>query len=573
MATYTGAILKGVEHALNEHSQDALQAPRTSPQATRSGLDNETPDLGLFGLNQPISIRNVPKSGVQVRSFFDDYYNRVYFLPAVIDFGPVSNEVSRPLRVWNAHLHPATLEQIASSQASGLSLNGPATPVTFKALAVKDWTLTALADGPPSISATFTWYFEGASVETHTIPVTGSRARISPLRPNWREPFRVTYEFKTDIMVSHTGKEQRRAVRASPRKKIDFVATVSRRASRFVNENMAFWHSRSIILAEEPRAAVSSIGMAPTMNFIQLDEAPPLWAVVGANVMLTYRQEIQETRKIEAIDANILLFDSISATEFPPGTKVMAAVTGTFPQQLVSKRHTDTTHEYAVTLNVTPTSEVSIPLSAPDLVFNDREVWLQQPNWGEIPEVTHEQPVSQVDYGRGKIARFMPVEFATRINKFNYIGRDFEEADKAREFFYRMRGQRGECYMPTWENDLIPVLPSLVGSNYIRTAGLSILDNYENDPIHRAICVFPRDGSAPLLRVIDSIYKVSDEQGVDTALQIAGDPWPYEISYETIRMISWMPVWRLASDSFELTWRTNTVAQYAFTMRTLEDLP
>ncbi len=572
MATYSGSLLKGFDTSFLDDYNPVIREDRTSPVVDPSGLAPAETESAPKTNGQPIDIRNVPHSAVRLRSFFEDYYNRIYFLPALVDFGPVSGDISRDVRVWNAHFYKTTLIEIIATNAGGINLSGPSLPKLFKALEIVTYEFQATTDGPPSIDATFAFNFEHEGTygtEGFNLPLIGRRARISPLKPNWRESFRITYEFKTEIITSHLGKEQRRALRSTPRKKIEFLATANRAVARLMNENMAFWHSRTLLLPERPREAPCGAGMPAGVNFIVLDDAAPSWAQEGAIVMLVWR-EIEEPRTIVSVEDNVVTFDSVSDTEFPSGVKMIFTVSGTFPVTLESKRYTNEVFEVSVVFNVTPTSEIKVPVGLAPVVFNSREVFMTKPNWGGNTGLTYEQLVEEVDFGRGKTARFLPIEFETRIRKFEYIGRSFAEADATREFFDRMKGQRGEFYMPTWENDLIPGVATPQGGNFLRITGLSIYDNYVNDTVHRALIVFPHIGE-PMMRRIQSIYRIDDEIGTDTGIQVDA-PWPIEISQDTVRQICWMPVWRMASDSLTMEWKTNSVAQYALSMRSLEDL-
>ena len=65
-----------------------------------------------------------------------------------------------------------------------------------------------------------------AVVSTRT-PSASDEVRIVPVRHNWGSAYRVSLEFKTDIITSGNGREQRRAVRELPRHTIDITADLT----------------------------------------------------------------------------------------------------------------------------------------------------------------------------------------------------------------------------------------------------------------------------------------------------------------------------------------------------------
>ena len=47
---------------------------------------------------------------------------------------------------------------------------------------------------------------------------------------------------------------------------------------------------------------------------------------------------------------------------------------------------------------------------------------------------------------------------------------------------------------------------------------------------------------------------------------------PQAINKNTVKLMCWLPAWRLAIDTLSLEWLTRSVAQTQITMRTIEDL-
>ena len=133
-----------------------------------------------------------------------------------------------------------------------------------------------------------------------------------------------------------------------------------------------------------------------------------------------------------------------------------------------------------------------------------------------------------------------------------------------------MKGQAREFYMPTWESD-IPLGNTIPGgSTHLRVKGTSFATTYGDSTIYKALSIFLWDGTV-YNRVITGINTVDDLLGQDTIISVS-EAFPESIEVDDVRMISWLPVWRLASDTFVVAWKTNSVAQYQLPMKILEDL-
>jgi hypothetical protein len=546
--------------------QDAIRE-RDGPFDDYGGLDTQVPFAGTFTNNLPVSLNTFNRSGSVARSFFDDYYNRVYFLPNDVDFGAISTSVSVDVYVWNAHRKITELTTIQITNGEGLSIDGPAVPYDFLPLGLQTYTITATPDGDPTLDADITFTFD--TPEVFVLDVLGTRARVSPLVPNWERPFEVTYNFKTEVITSRSGKEQRRAHRIWPRKTLSYTASPTGAQLRDFNALMDKWLNNVIVIPEVPMQAVVAATSDPGEVIVTLTENAPSWIVDDATVIFSYRG-VYETRTIDAVSGTQITLTGASALSWPAGTKVHPARAGRFAVNIRSQRLTNTAAEVAFEMQVTPGSEpVIAPPSAPQS-FNGRELFLLKPNWSELPEITFESDRDTVDFEKGRIETFVPVAFNRRLMRFTYTGRDFAQVDLLREHFFRMRGQQGEFYAPTWERDVVPKGVNPATSNSIRINGTDFAGLFEDSTVHKAVMIEYVDGTFQYT-VVQDIYTVDDSDGLDSVIQTE-DALDQDVSSANISRISWLLVWRYAADALTVEWMTNAVGRCQVTFRTLEDL-
>lgn len=552
------------------------------PGVTLSGLDFPTGPRSLtdaafplaagdFYAELPLSLLPYSTvSGGTVGSYFDDYYNRIFIEPESVDFGAITEDVSKTINVWNAYYRRSvTLESIGIDSFTGLSISGIELPETFGPLESRVVTLAASLNGSPLIDTNLDWLFDAPFF--YAMPVKGTRAKLWGFEPNWPpagQTYRINYEFQTEIIVSRAGREQRIALRQNPRKSLSHNVMLNGDGFRDFKALMWSWQSRGFILPELTRYVDSSVAALPGDSTVDVDQVPN-WMVAGSLVQMRYLGQ-NEVREVESTTSGQVRFSSPSSRTWPTGTRIYPALVGNVATDLQAPRLTNAVASLDLMFNTFPLGEVWAPVSTAASVFNEREVFLKKPNWVQSLGSTQSHPVDEIDYGRGPVFRAVPIEFGTESRRAVYLNRNAQEAEELLDFYRRMFGRQGEFYMPTWEYDFIPKGTSAPGGASMRVAGVDLSKSYGNSTVHKAMFVVLNSGQL-LLRKVLSVAQVVDSDGADSLITI-DSPWGVTISQELIVMAGWLPVWRLSSDSVTFEWLTNQVAQVQLTMQTLEDL-
>src|SRR5690606_8429993 len=307
----------------------------------------EAIDGDQFVENLPISELPVSMIGWRMGSFFDDYYNAIYLLPPSINFGAVTDDIEQPFVVWNAYTRPKTLVNIVISGGSGLQLIGPGPGTNFAAVSYRSYRLLATTSGPAYINATYRFRFTDVDRDP-VLPVSGARAELWLALPNWARAYNITYSYKTDMIVSRSGTEQRRALRNTPRKTIDFEMLGYDENLRWFNRVMDGWQRNAFLLPELVRHVDAVSDMAVGSTQIMLVSIPT-WLRVGASVVLIHGNQVAAFL-VEAIDPidPLVTFTTQSKDYWPVGTKVHPGLSGRLAPSISTRRHTSN----AGTINV-----------------------------------------------------------------------------------------------------------------------------------------------------------------------------------------------------------------------------
>lgn len=545
-------------------------APPTGP---RGLYDPELGEQsGSFVAELPLAL--VPYStvaGGMVTSYFDDFYNRIYIEPDSMDFGSITEEATRSLKVWNAYYRRSiTLDTLTYDPTAGIEVTGHVAPVVFGPLEVKQFEVVVGVQGPSILDTLINWGFNAPFF--YQMPIRGSRALVWQFQPNWPpagSTYRISYDFLTEIIVSRAGREQRIAMRDNPRKSLSHQSMLTGEQFRVFKDSMWYWQHRAFVLPELTRSVLSALEMVASSLDMELESIPD-WVVEDANVLLDYFG-MRETRSVQSISGTVVTFKTGSSAIWPAGTRVYPALTGNLNSSLQAPRLTNAVATLSVAFDVSPLSEYWPAPDEPLVMLNQREVFLKKPNWSEALTSSIGHEVEVIDYSRGPTYRSSPVPYGVESRRGNYLGRDSDQAKELLDFFRRMRGRQGEFYMPTWEYDFEPKVTAAPGATALRVAGKRLADCYGESTVHKAMFVMLISGEV-LLRTVVSVMAVSDSDGEDSVVTV-DTAWGTAISKDTIVMCGWLPVWRFSSDTLTIEWLTNQVAQVQMTMQTLEDLP
>lgn len=419
------------------------------------------------------------------------------------------------------------------------------------------------------------------------VPVTGFRAAMLGYDPNWQDGYQVSRSYRTDIFTSNSGEQQRRALRETPRKSIEFSVFKTREQLREFQTVMSVWHNRDFTAPELTRFQRLATGAMAGSYQLVLPVIPE-WLVPGSIVILTERNE-HEIHEVESVLGQRVYLTAALQKSWSAGTKVCHGVTGHLQSDFNTDRHTSDVMTGVLALDVLPGSEryptqfevppnelfpnlteypdmapvAYVPVNSTKLHFHDGEdIFVLRNNWGENVDEGYEWPVNPVDYDRGVIQWDWDINFTTRSARMTVLCHTPERIAYMEQFFDRMRGAQGNFWMPTWENDL-PIAGNISGETYSLTVSATrtirlLLDN----PIFRDIAVVTKDDRVFTNSILDAIFSG------ETVTLTLRDPWLEDIRADQVRMISWLPSWRLTSDEMVFTWLTDTVAQVVLECQT-----
>lgn len=429
---------------------------------------------------------------------------------------------------------------------------------------------------------------------------------------NWSDSVFEGFSFKTDIIVSDTGREQRRAVRAEPRRSIRYTCHFNKDSKLYFDYYMANGLSQQTIIPDLRRPLILNEAITPKRRSSGYNNSLtvvnkngyPSWLRKNMRVVIG-KGDQWETRTVESFTRNSITFKEdfiphpsagkpidpnnpdgakypttmLDGSDFPAHSRVYPAVVGRISNSPNADRLTTDVFTMEINFAIEPT-DMFQDQSSNGFTVNDafdtqpsfnviagREVLEVQHNWSESQKFTYTDDTDVVDFDYGRVSYFRKFNFPSRTVTNAYLLEGINKIQQFIEFFVRLRGRQKEFLAPTYEAD-IPFNYLLGNGNAIVMDGMSFGIAYKNSKIHKRIMLQMHDGRTFHYKVdhIDNLPETNS-----SVLQIVGNLPDEKLTPETVNKISWVFVARLGSDEFEVEWLTDTKARFNISYIVLEN--
>ena len=496
-------------------------------------------------------------------SFFEDFYNRIHVTPSVIPLGDILANQSRNAEVWNSHLSPKLLSSIAGQDIGELVLTEPfPAPTVFKPNEFRIYQIGIPANGTPTVNANYVFKFPG---ESPSVKITGRRITLFPWPADFAKGIVETLEWKTEILKSYSGVEQRRGLRDIPRRTFEFSVVLTQLSSQRFNNLMWGAQSKTFAVPVWQDKRYLTAGAALGTKTLSCDTSNVCFQVGGLAVLYV-SETLNEVVEVAAINPSSIVTSQPLGFTWPLSTEIYPAVLGHLPTSANVQRHTDNTLSAQCVFKTSPdvTDACAMEGVTPNL-YDGIEVVLDAPDWGSGLSQQYTHQFNETDFGVGAI-RWSPVEKnPKRVTPYSWLLSGRQTISDFRSFAARRRGQLKPVWLPSWTDDFTilsnttAVAPSIevVDNLFMRQVGV----NTTNDR------VMIRTAVGTFYRRITSIGFAAD--GVNTALFL-DSPLGVAVAKNQVLAIHMLKLSRLATDKVSLVWHTDSVVQVASNFTTID---
>lgn len=497
--------------------------------------------------------------------FVVDYYFRIYVTPSSISLGNLVSTQIRTFEVWNAFFEPKLNNALnVAGDTTGVILTEPAVPpTTYQALEVRQYQIQFDLVGPAAISLLYDWEFPAP--DNPTLRVTGNRAIIWSIPPDWSETVSERYEWLTSIIEAENGLEDRYRHRFNPRRSIEYRFLINEREKRWLERYLWAWKGRvfSIPLWMDCSFTTNAITINDTV--IDLDTTVYKSFVPGGVAIIWDGYDQTEAVEILTVNPTSLGLTRGALNNWPAGTRIYPAQVGRMREDIsISQPTADIT--YGRILFEFLENEAITAVDAPT-AYDDSTVLLRQPNRADDLELNFSSKYGLVDFGITQPLVDERSDFPAIVTSLSFAEDTREDVWFWKEWLHARAGRWSKFYMPAWSRDF-----TLVSDVFFNSASIEVVDNeyrtfYNLDPVKRDIMFKKSDGTIVVRRITSAIEKAPAGSGVEI-LQL-DSPTGVDFPVAETLMVSFVHPSRLDTDGVEFEWDSVNIARINFNTRTI----
>lgn len=384
--------------------------------------------------------------------------------------------------------------------------------------------------------------------------------------PDWASKFKVTYDYKTEIIESRRGNEQRVSLREVPRVTYDFTCNLSERDYRTAASVILQSYDTQISMPIWNRATRLTASIGGTAFTTETNESS---IFVGADVIFIWRSLLGTVNQVATVATksgkNITLTAAPSVT-IPADAVLYPMAKGHLSASTKTSAIGDRNGVISISFEVDPSFEVMRSIPTAPMTYDGYELILIEPNWTNDVSIEYSTMMDTLDYGVGVKSFYSPKPFNDRVTTATYLGASRDEVNALIDIYRRARGRLGEFYMPTFVEDMRLTEPLTAGHRTLTMYGGQGLIDFDLSVAFTRIAIIYMDGTVETRKVTDI-----DTGGGVTIVTLDSDI-THDVSPEDVNMICWLPLCRFASDTLVVEWITDSVGEVGFTTKMLEAL-
>lgn len=391
--------------------------------------------------SQPSPCANKVISGFLSESYFSDYYFRVHVEPIVVNFGNIIAPTERTLSVFNAYFDPAILDTVVISDP--LVTIEP-TVMTLGKLGESEIVVKTIPGGTNNLAATvqFNWFEKNSSVVT----VIGTRLSIMTYQAEalWQE----VWEWKTQVIESYNGAEQRIKLRNVPRVMLNTTYPIPASEKQKAQNRLIGWLGlRWLIPMWSEATKIFNVTSGSSILNVDLNDTELL---EGGEALLWSSINSYEIINIIAVGGTTITLELPVGGNYAKGF-VIPTRTGTIFQGAV--RHTDGySNKLDIPFKLDPIEPIYEDSYTQYLGFDVDTTINIAPNKGIISDnlVTR---VDRIEYGTGVSETITPWNFNRIIRIYTVENKTHAETMAFKKWLFRRSGKFRPFWMPTFEHD------------------------------------------------------------------------------------------------------------------------
>lgn len=391
-------------------------------------------------------------------------------------------------------------------------------------------------------------------------------AAVWPFPPDWSRPIKQGREFKTDILISRDGTEQRLSQRAKPREMLGYQVLIDGGDSAdFAYQLWALQpHVMMMPLWPRRRRLTAAVNMDSTT--LVLDKPAGADIRNGDEWILFSATDYEVVTIVStSVDRKTLNLSSGLTKDWPIYSAIYPAWRVQFDADIRSSKLTSSVMRAPLQFRrlVDDRAQGAWDASA-DQTLGSLEVLTRQFNWARPMQIEHNWLPQFIDAGIGPFSSETDGDIPKPIYKGELLLEGRDEIDWWLAFFDRVRGRQVPFLMPTWQDDL--QLQQPISASDFEVPGTALGLYQMDSPIHTHIMLRKKNGSLAFF----TVQSIAPDGGYGITTITTDEAWDETYGTEECPFSCFMMTVRLASDALEVEWITDEVAKVTLAVQTVE---
>lgn len=390
-----------------------------------------------------------------------------------------------------------------------------------------------------------------------TYTMFGKQVRVFPFSPNWVRPVTESLEWKTDVFKSHSGIEQRRALRNTPRRTFEFQVLLQGDSAALLDNLLWAWTSRDLALPVWVDSAKLSSSVSQGSTSVPCSTAGRSFRI-GDFALIYSGPFAYEVVQIATLSASLITTVAPLIKAWSGNILVIPLVVAHLPSSNAAVRHTGYVVSGNFMFETSPHLTWSgIVAAGPDVLYDGIEVLTVTPNWRTPIQNTFTREFDTVDSGVGPIGYLQRETVSRLVKPFQWLLKSRADIANFKAFVGRREGQLKPCWMPSHNNDMRLAQSNIADHNKIIVAGTHAHELSAIDVSRNRLMLRLPDGTTFYRRIVSTTPDYVNDQ---TALNL-DSPIATTVGVSDNVRLQFIQRYRLASDKIVIEYVSDSIAE------------
>lgn len=523
----------------------------------------------LFASNLPVNVTQHSMTSSVNEVAFGVFYRRFILDSTNLSFGFVTADKKIDFKLFNGYFEAKRLREVKINNLPGLAVETATgeNDITIAPLRTTVLKIIVSSKGFSKIDGSIELIFDNAP--PITIHVTGSRALLWNIPPNWKNSVRETFMYKTDVITSYNKKEQRRSLITQPRRSIDYDSLLSKRLLMPIRNALYGWHNRPYLMPLWWQVLTLKKPCLRNDTEIHVSDLSGISNIQKSSQLAMWKNPFEtELVTVKYVSGNTITLLTPLEHNYSAGVEVYPVTDAMLDSNLTIQNLTSEAATCGVSASLLGKA-APLPSLQKDsqkiIMFNGVEVLTERPNWHTPTEDIYDSDIEIVDFGYGGVAYFGRGTPTLLTRTATFLSRTRQQTEWWRRFIHRQRGQLKSFFVPTNTKDLSLANDASNGAKEFLMDDyyLSSIVNNSKERKILGIRIYGKDYFFTIVKidVLDGLARV-----------VVNEEIPIFMPKKDVTFINFLQRMRFASDEVEIEHITSEVAQLTLKFKQVKEL-